>query len=238
MNVTDRDEVRAIFDNPTFEVPTAPPARDGIAWLRASVSRFANGKVHARRRALADQELERLRPLDLRAMAERLAEAYDARDVPLAVLCTCFGVAGSALPQAVADARAIACSYPLDSSPVEGVDAAVSRLVALLGTADEATAARLALLAQAGAATGALIAGAIEQLRADPGRRPIEDVLADTLRRRPPVTSTRRQRGGRIVVLDLASAELPFGHGHRACPGREHALALAAGVLDHEQRRE
>ncbi len=110
MNVTDRDEVRAIFANPTFEVPTAPPARDGIAWLRASVSRFANGSVHARRRALADRELERLRPLDLRAMAERLAETYDARDVPLAVLCTCFGVAGSALPQAVADARAIACS--------------------------------------------------------------------------------------------------------------------------------
>jgi cytochrome P450 len=72
--VTDPTEVRAILDNPSFEVPTAPRARDGIAWLRANVSRFANGDVHTRRRALVEQELERLSPVDLRSLAARSAD--------------------------------------------------------------------------------------------------------------------------------------------------------------------
>lgn len=232
MIVTERTGVCAIFDDPRFEVPTAPAATDGIGWLRATVSRFANGSLHARRRALVERELESLHPARLRALAEQLASSTRARDVPLAALCTALGVDEQALPQAVADARAVACAYPLGSDPSGEADAATGRLVTLLGpAADEQTAARIAVLAQAGAATGALIESALARLDADPAQ-PVEQVLADTLENDPPAPATRRVRDGQTVVLDLAAAQLPFGYGPRACPGREQALALAAGVLD------
>jgi cytochrome P450 len=232
MIIIGRTEVCAIFDDPRFEVPTAPAAPDGVGWLRAAVSRFANGNVHARRRALVERELESLQPAQLRVLAATLASSTEPRDVPLAALCTALGVDEQALPRAVADARTVASAYPLGSDPAGEADAATGRLVALLGPeADEATAARIAVLAQAGTATGALVESALARFRTDPSR-PVEQVIADTLRSDPPATATRRVRDSQTVVLDLAAAQLPFGYGPRACPGQEQALALAMGVLD------
>jgi hypothetical protein len=37
---------------------------------------------------------------------------------------------------------------------------------------------------------------------------------------------------GTAVQLDLARAGLTFGAGPRPCPGRDHAIAMAAGVLE------
>ncbi|MGP3977556.1 isocitrate lyase/phosphoenolpyruvate mutase family protein [Streptomyces sp. 8N114] len=78
----------------------------------------------------------------------------------------------------------------------------------------------------------------------------VKEVLGETLRRDPPVRVLRRVAvrdtrvggqeiaEGEVVVLDIARAgrgeargSLAFGAPPRECPGREHALALAAGLL-------
>jgi cytochrome P450 len=70
--------VRALAD-PRYQVPPAAtdstdaPER-GVAWLRASVARFANGETHARRRAYVTARLAALRPDDLRDAARRETE--------------------------------------------------------------------------------------------------------------------------------------------------------------------
>ncbi|MFI6802778.1 cytochrome P450 [Streptosporangium canum] len=148
-----------------------------------------------------------------------------------------------------------------DTAPA---DAAVVRLSRLLGDpAPERLAVLAGLLAQACEATAALIRNA---LAADAPRCPVEDLLAETLRHDPPVRVLRRgaARPGPAgaaaaevtVLLDLAAANrdplvfddpgrfrpgrpqkhLTFGAGPRPCPGRQVALALAAGVVEAVRR--
>jgi cytochrome P450 len=74
--------------------------------------------------------------------------------------------------------------------------------------------------------------------------RDADALVADVLRRDPPVQNTRRfvARGGAIagvpvsegdaILVLLAAAGRPFGDGGHACPGDALALALAAGCLD------
>ncbi|UBU15369.1 cytochrome P450 family protein [Nonomuraea gerenzanensis] len=77
----------------------------------------------------------------------------------------------------------------------------------------------------------------------------IDALLCETLRQDPPLKATRRldTRTGGEVTIDLVAVNrdpdahdpalghvphLTFGHGVRPCPAPEHALALAAGVLE------
>src|ERR1700735_1840873 len=108
--VTRHRDVRAVLSAPRSEVAaaagTAPLGT--IGWLRASVSRFANGEQHARRRAIALRELQAMPPGALRADAEQGAHAVIergagvgrldvmaclARRVPMAVLASRLGIA-------------------------------------------------------------------------------------------------------------------------------------------------
>ncbi|MCX4835879.1 isocitrate lyase/phosphoenolpyruvate mutase family protein [Streptomyces sp. NBC_01016] len=84
--------------------------------------------------------------------------------------------------------------------------------------------------------------------------RPIEQILHETLRNDPPVRVLRRvaARDTRVVGRDIAAGDLvlldataaaptdadvplAFGAPPRVCPGREHAMALAAGALAYRQ---
>jgi hypothetical protein len=180
-----------------------------LTWLRATVSRFAAGPDHARRRAMI---VARLATLDPAALRERARETGDAT-------FTLAEALGASDARAAAEAVAtIAPHYnptgtvPPAEGTVPAVDAAVARLLALLPAAPpEAAAQQIAILVQSHAATSALIAAGG---KLDP----------------PPVPITRRVAPtGELVEVDLTGQ--PFGSGPRACPGADLALALAAGVL-------
>ena len=193
-----------------------PPGPFGtMPWLRATVSRFANGETHARRRARVVALLADLDPAELREAARARArerkvmramdDEVDVRAyVPVAVLASALGVRD--VDAAVAAALVVAAAYhPHTSHP--GADDALARLLALLPEGDaEVVAARVAILVQACEATAGLVRG-------------------DDL----PVPATRRVGpDGRTVLVDLAGR--PFGAGARRCPGEAHPLALVEGV--------
>jgi cytochrome P450 len=250
-------QVEAVLAGDAFAVPEAPPGEVGMAWLRASVCRFANGSGHARRRGLAAAELAALDPAGLRRAAGARTEAALAaaagatvdlmplaRRVPVAVLA-----AGLGAPEGVADdVAAVAAVYAPGSPANAAADAAVERLAGALGR-DEPGAARIALLVQARDATAALIGNSVAAALHDGDPPGVDELLAETVRCDPPVRTTRRVciapadvagtpvRPGDVIVLELGAAGLTFGAGPRPCPGREQALALAAGVVAPVLRR-
>jgi cytochrome P450 len=285
--VTRASDVRAVLADPSYAVPTAPPGgpAGSISWLRGSVSRFANGAEHARRRARVLAELAELPPALLRAEASRRAHAVIdgaagagrievmtrlARPVPTAVLAACLGI-GDAGRAAEAVAVTAAAYFP--GAPAErdrAADASTAELVELLGPADEdVIVAKIAVLIQSCDATASLIGRAVCQaLPPAAGREPAgwrtEAILAEVARYDPPLRVSYRisardtELGGQPVPAGSAmhlhvdsanrdpevcrdpeefdpgrgdGADLTFGSGLRPCPGREHALALAAGVV-------
>jgi cytochrome P450 len=248
--LTDPDAVRVALESDEYTMPPVEPAYPGIAWLRAAVARFSDGPAHTRQRGYAVDLLAALDPDHLRTRAHdraaaTLAECGDpvdvmsaiARPVPVGVLANALGVHPDLTPAVAAAAR----SYQPHTAPRTGpaeADAAVATLVAAFGgTADEPTAARIGLLVQACDATAGLIVGAIRagwgralHAHTDTDGAGSERRVEAVLRREPPVRRTRRMLDGREVHLDITT--LPFGAGRHACPGREHAIAIATGVLD------
>jgi hypothetical protein len=222
--------VQAILADPRFVPPPAPPAGPvgTMAWLRASVARFTAGAEHARLRAIVEAELARLNPEVLRTQAAD--SEVDPRYIPVAVLASALGIVD--VDAAVTAVRAVAAAYQgvYEVAP----DSAVAHLVSALPDADpDVTANRIGILVQACDATAALIATSITAGGTVP--------VAELVMREPPVRFTRRKAltdvqigsvlipAGTIVTLDIS--ELPFGGKTRLCPGRAHALALAAGSI-------
>ncbi len=189
------------------------------------------------------------RPFDVMTQA--------ARRVPGRVLAAALGAAD---PEQVAGLLApVAAVYQPGPADPAAADASVARLAVLLGgpgeageggPADERVAARIGLLIQACDATAGLIGNAVAAGLRAPGRRtpgrepagtlaeaPVEALVERTLRADPPVLVTRRVApDGTTVTLDLTSGGpaglLEFGWGPHACPGAEHARALAEGVIE------
>lgn len=207
---------RAVLTDPAYLVPPVPEADRGVAWLRASVARFSSGAAHRRRRALVVALLATVPPESLAAprdpgvvgCAEASGRGMDGH--PVAVLARALGL--DAPVELVAD---VAQAYQPGTGDEARADAAVERLVDRLGGHDEATAARIGLLVQACQATADLIERS--------HNASIDDVLRDD----PPAPATKRLTPtGELVRVPL-SGDLAFGAGAHACPGRDHALALA-----------
>jgi cytochrome P450 len=189
-----------------LELPVPQPAPT-VAWLRAMVARFSSGPDHRRRRALAVDELAKIDPAELRRRAaETSCTAAE-------VLAQAMGIDAG---EAVAD---VARAYHPHTVADAAADRAVARLVdAFGGVTDELTAARISLLVQSCDATTALVAKARNH-----------SSLAETLHDDQPLRSTRRVRDGEVVLVSLDGH--PFGAGTHECPGQEHAIALAEGIL-------
>ncbi|MFI6299625.1 hypothetical protein ACIBEJ_49080 [Nonomuraea sp. NPDC050790] len=229
MLITRYAQARAVLEDAGAVPPPvpqdAPPGT--LAWLRAHVSRFASGPVHAARRREVVELLAAFDPAELRARARELAH------VPAEeVAARCFGVT-----QVAAVAAAAGGYLSGETSPE--ADAAVRELMPL-GVP------MITVLLQAHASTAALIANALAH---EDGVTPVEDLLHETLRHDPPLTRTRRAG----LEIDLVAANrdpdvfpdpdrfdpsrgrtphLTFGHGVRPCPAADHALAIAAGYLE------
>ena len=260
MDVTRAADVRAVLEDPRFVVPPVPSAAapGSVAWLRASVGRFCNGETHRRRRALGIAGLAPLDAVDLREAALARAatllrgtgmKPFDvvariARPAVVDVLAVALGIHGAA----AADVAIAARAYPPQAAVDSKADRAVARLVEACGGApDEITAARIGLLVQACDATAALACNGLLALLTGARSGSAEEVVAAALRDDPPLRATRRLAeasaevggtdiaAGTTVVLDLTAARdehLPFGAGPRSCPGRDQALALAAGIVE------
>jgi cytochrome P450 len=234
VTLTVRADIEAALADPVL-VPV--PAEAGprstsegtMAWLRATVARFAHGEVHARRRAYVEAELARIDVADLRRLAA--GQLGDDRARVLRVLARAMN-----LPElddaAVGALCTVADNYFGGDDPA--ADDAVKLLLPLMATDDpEQAANRVGILIQACDATATLIAAA----------RDGSGDVHETLRRTPPVQVMRRvalgatQVGGtriaegELVLLEVGPVGLTFGGGPRVCPGRELAVALAEGAL-------
>lgn len=248
----------ALADPRLIPVPPATTGPvGGMAWLRASVARFASGAVHAERRRVVEAELAGLDPAMLRALAAAWRPDVDDRRRVVGALAEALDIEE---PAAVAERiPVVADNYFGDTDSIAEADDAVKWLLGRLGPTVEQTdeaglelaANRTGLLVQACDATATLIANARKALGTDKAAPSIAAVLADTLRHDPPVRVMRRVAAqpthvgqsaiaeGDALLLDIAAAAadpqtvepLTFGAPPRVCPGRDHALALAAGVL-------
>ncbi|MFG2001195.1 hypothetical protein ACGFNU_18820 [Spirillospora sp. NPDC048911] len=248
MEIRAHADVTAVLSDDRYTVPPVPgqAERGTLQWLRQNVCRFSEGEEHDRRLAIVTRQLAQMDPAALRREANERATAIlrtsppdpveaVARPVPTAVLGHALGVTDL---NALLDAVPVAAAVYLTGTDQPGeADKAVATLVDLLSPgSDERIANRIAILTQSCDATAALITKAVD--RAHP-HADTESLLTETLRQDPPAPALRRlDPQGNPVTLDIKTANqekaphLAFSAGRRPCPGSDHALQLAAGVLD------
>ncbi|MEU4703576.1 hypothetical protein [Nonomuraea dietziae] len=241
MRITDHAAARAVLSDPSCVPPPVPSGAPfgTLAWLRSQVSRFAFGVEHAERRALVEECLSALDPSALRsAAATRAARGAEIMEIPAGVLGEALGIDDTgALVRAV---DAAATGY-LSGEGTPEADAAVATLLGLVGPAGDLprAVARITVLLQAHGATTGLLRNAVARLAGESAPATAGQLLLETLRRDPPLLVTKRVDAyGAPIEIDLVAANdghdehLTFGHGVRPCPGAEHAMAIATGVLE------
>lgn len=220
---TSRADIEAALADPLLvPLPAAESGPEGsMAWLRATVARFAHGAVHARRRAYVEAELARIDVDELR----RLASGRFGEDRTRILRALARAMRLPELDDAAIDALCtVAANYFGGEDPA--ADDAVNLLLPLMRAGDpEQAANRVGILIQACDATAALIAAA----RDCSGKPPVQVMRRVALKTTEVGTVEIPQ--GASVLLEVGPVGLTFGSGPRVCPGRELALALAEGAL-------
>jgi cytochrome P450 len=247
-----------VLADPRFTV--APPGPGGppgtVAWLRASVSRFAEGPEHHARRALVEAELGRLDPAALSAAARDLAlgelarcgrpgDRADvmsvlARRVPLAVLAAQLGLADP-LRAAAAVTAVAACYFPGTGAGREPqADAETAWLVTALSPASpELTVARIAIMVQACDATAGLIGTALhllqdqaggDQLAGESWAAGVITAAAESWPTEALLAETLRRRPPASKLRRVASGPAEIGGQHVAAGDRVVCDLDAAGL--------
>jgi len=231
VTLTSRADIEAALADPLLvPLPVESGPEGSMAWLRATVARFAHGEAHARRRAYVEAELARIDGDGLRRLAA--GALGDDRTRVLRALAEAMG-----LPEldvtALSALRTVADNYFGGDDPA--ADDAVRLLLPMMQTYDaEQAANRIGILIQACDATAGLIATT----------RDGSGDVRDTLRTAPPVQVMKRLAigatrigdveipDGELVLLEVGPLGLSFGVGPRVCPGQALALALAEGALE------
>ncbi len=249
----------ALADPHLVPLPAESGPVGTVAWLRATVARFSHGETHARRRALVQADLARVDPATLRA-AVAADPDDDPRRATVRALADALGMPALDAVVAAVDVVAGAYFSDTHDAAADQAVATLMSSATHGDAVPEVAANRIGLLVQAYDATGTLIDHArratadgdieallIETLRHDPPVRTMRRLaVRDTRIAGVDVTA------GDIVVLDIAAANrdpdvftdpdvfdpgrsgppsLTFGSPPRLCPGRDHALAIAAGAL-------
>lgn len=247
--VSSEADVTAALTSAWLQV-TAPMLPDGeAAGLVRRMARFSEGDEHVRRRALL---VDLLPPVDGLQETARAGAAHElgraegivdamglARTVPVAVLAAALR-AGDVTAQVGELCDALAPSLLPKRPAGDDVAGVLRDAVAAAGPwDDEQVDAVLALLFQARDATAALIGAALLH---DGGIQQVLRTQAPTqctLRvasRDVPLGVATVPEGERVWVLlgavQDAAPPMTFGRGRHACPGADHAVALAQGVLD------
>ncbi len=253
-------DVTAVLGDPRCVVPPLPAVGtpgSGIGWLRSGVSRFSTGETHLRRRDLVRIMLTGVDPAILRHRAGELAN-QPLELVPATVLAEALGIRTPVAPLVAAIARGYFPDTDGGTGVNAAVDALVT---VLSGQHDDTTAATIGILVQAHDATTALVARTLAAYDRFNISAPVDAMLAETLRHDPPVRLMRRvcvapyrdYARDTLLLLDIAAANrdpdvfadpgsfdpyrpdahrhLTLGAGLRPCPGRDHAMAIAAGIV-------
>ena len=217
------------------------PSRGPTIALRNVMARFSDGREHAARRASVEAAIA---SVDVHAVATA-ARVRTQRDlargeldvlaiaarVPVASLAEALGVGQpDEIDELVADVDSIVSvigrGHPADADS----DAATTRVLDRFADRQEGAVAWASVLYQAMDATAALIS---TRVLAAATRAPAVPAVPRTRRRAAVAVEIgeRRFDTGTELSVELGAADLPFGAGPHACPGRDLAVAIADAVV-------
>jgi hypothetical protein len=237
--VRDRRDVLEVLERPEFvphriDDPSCGPTIE----LRNAMARFSVGHDHLARRASVEAAIA---SVDAHAVTTAAGARTQrnlargeldvlaiARRVPVASLGDALGVGRP--DELVVDVESIVAvigrARPADARS----DAATTRLLERFADRREGAVAWTSVLYQAMDATAALIS---TRLLAAATTLPVAAAVPRTRRRASVAVEVagRRFDVGTEVSVEIGAADLPFGAGPHACPGRDLAVAIADAVV-------